>query len=221
MASAERPDRSYKKYRPLLFGAVIFVAVLVLGNIAYTDFLSPDQSVNQPAFNSLPPSTPQKTDAQKAAYSVPADHPRNIRIDKLGIDANIVQLGTLKNGMLDAPKTAWDAGWYDASGLPGKPGAMVIDGHVNDIVGTPGVFYALHTLTKGDHIQIERGDHESFSFEVVSTEQVPTAGVDMNKVLRPAADNTEGLNLITCGGTYEPKKQTYDQRVIVYSKRTS
>jgi len=221
MATRERSVRSYQTYRPFLFGAAVFAAVAMLGYMAYTDFFSPEQPIKQPAFSSLPAGSPKKTDEQRAAYEVPADHPRDLSIDKLAVNANVVPLGTLKDSALDTPKTAWDVGWYDGSGLPGQPGTMVIDGHVNDTVGTPGVFYALHTLASGDTIKVERGDHQLFIYRVVATEQLPTGEVDMNKVLHPITAGKEGLNLITCGGTYDKKSQTYDQRVIVYSERVS
>lgn len=164
----------------------------------------------------------KKTEQQKKAYTVPASHPRELKIPKLGIDANILSMGILKDGSLDAPKTAWDVGWYDESALPGSgQNALLIDGHVNDALNTPGVFYHLGTLKTGDDMQIERGDNELFTYKVVQVDQKPIDQVDMAKMLRSAEPGKEGLNLITCGGDYDYKRETYKDRILVYAVRIS
>lgn len=161
-----------------------------------------------------------KTPAEQ--YTVPADHPKQLTIDKLGINANIISLGTLKDGSLDAPKTAWDVGWYKDSTLPGSGyGALLIDGHVNDALNSPGVFYKLDTLVAGDTLKITRGDGQQFTYSAVEVDQTPTAQVDMSKMQRPITPGTEGLNLITCGGVYNYKLKTYTDRILVYATRTS
>jgi LPXTG-site transpeptidase (sortase) family protein len=170
-----------------------------------------------------PTSTPVASNAQPAKtpaaqYTVPADHPKQLTVDKLGINANIVSLGTLKDGSLDAPKTAWDVGWYDNSTLPGSGyGALLIDGHVNDALNSPGVFYKLNTLAVGDTMQITRGDGQVFTYNVNEVDQTPIAQVDMSKMLRSITPGKEGLNLITCGGVYNYTLHTYTDRILVYA----
>lgn len=162
----------------------------------------------------------KKSPEQHDAYTVPADHPKNLIIDSLGVNANILPMGLIKGNALDAPKTAWDVGWYDKSVLPGTgEGALLIDGHVNDALGKSGVFYSIGSLQAGNTMTIERGDGTMYTYDVVQVEQKPLADVDMSKMLRSFTPGKEGLNLITCGGEYDDAKGTYDDRILVYAVR--
>lgn len=164
----------------------------------------------------------KKSEKEKLNYDVPANRPWQLAIDKLGIDANILPMGILDDGSLEAPKGAWDVGWYDQSALPGSgENALLIDGHVNDALGTPGIFYKIHSLQRGDIIKIQRGDKRTFSYEVVKVEQKPIENVDMAKMLRSSETGKEGVNLITCGGEYDNGRQTYKDRILVYAVRTT
>ena len=164
----------------------------------------------------------KKTAKQLTDYTVPPLHPRHLNIPALGIDANILAVGMLSSGAMNAPSSAWDVGWYNKSALPGShTGALLIDGHVNDSLDQPGIFASLHSLTSGDEIRIERGDGQLFIYTVVLTEQIATDKVDMPRLLRSALPEKEGLNLITCGGKYDSKSNTYTDRVLIYSVRHS
>ncbi len=159
----------------------------------------------------------RRTEEEKAAYSVPADHPRQLIIPSLAIDANILPMG-IKDGAVDAPTSAWDAGWYNKSALPESGfGSMVIDGHVNDTLDGPGIFYSISRMAAGDVITIEKGDLQKLAYRVTSVIQLPVDEVNITELIRSP---TGGLHLITCGGQYDDKKKTYDDRVIVTAVRT-
>lgn len=201
------------------------ILLIVIGSYGYLSYNHP-LVVNipyQPSNNANPDVSPiKKTEQEKKSYTVPSDHPRELIIHTLSIDANILSLGVTASNTLDAPKTAWDVGWYNKSALPGSDsGALLIDGHVNDSLGSQGIFYGINTLKPGDGIDIQRGDGETISYSVVHVEQVPIAQVDMNKMLRSITPGKEGLNLITCGGVYDSKRKTYDDRILVYAIRIS
>jgi len=158
----------------------------------------------------------KKTDQEKAVYTVPADHPRQLLIPSLSIDANILPMGT-KDGAIDAPASAWDAGWYNKSSLPGSSyGSMVIDGHVNDTLNGPGIFYSISRLSSGDIITIEKGDLQRLDYRVTSVTQVPVGKVNVADLIQTPAG---GLHLITCGGQYSEERKTYNDRVIVTAVR--
>lgn len=160
-----------------------------------------------------------KTAQQLQSYHVPADHPRELVISKLGVDALILPMGTT-NGVLNAPASAWDVGWYTQSALPtdkATDAALLIDGHVNDALNSPGVFYKLDTLEPGDVITVYKGDGTTVGYTVLKVAQVPLDHVDMNSMLRSILPGREGLNLITCGGTYNYKEKTYNDRILVYA----
>lgn len=164
-------------------------------------------------------SVKKKTPQQKAAYTVPSSHPRELTIKKLGIDANILPMGA-PDGTMAAPASAWDVGWYNQSALPGSgEGALLLDGHVNDALNSPGIFYNLIALVTGDTIGLERGDGQKFMYRVVKVESVPLKNVDMSAMLASSEKGKEGLNLITCGGIYDEQKRTYDHRILVFAVR--
>ncbi len=211
--------RKYHKILLWLVGLALLAAIIMASLWPRTAAITP-AAPNQPTQPSAV-NPAQKTSEQKSAYTVPANHPRQLIIPKLAIDANILPVGLLKDGSIDAPKTAWDVGWYNASGLPGlvANGALVIDGHVNDAYNQPGIFYQLDSLVPGDQLQIQRGDGQLFTYSVVKVEQKPTAQVDMAAVMRPLTPGKEAVNLITCGGTYIKSQQTYSDRILVFTER--
>jgi hypothetical protein len=43
----------------------------------------------------------------------------------------------------------------------------------------------------------------------------------MAGMLKSTTKGKEGLNLITCGGVYDYKRQTYNDRILVYSERVT
>jgi LPXTG-site transpeptidase (sortase) family protein len=212
------------KKTPLNFTVRLLLAALGLGLVAAGGyFLYTSLTVKKPVIQApsamAKASIKKKTPQQKAAYTVPPTHPRELTIKKLGVDANILPVDAT-NGVLDAPGSAWDVGWYDKSSLPGSgTGALLIDGHVNDALGTPGVFYSLANLEKGDEIGLERGDGQKLAYSVTSVQDVPLGKVDMTAALRSSEPGKEGLTLITCGGTYDYSKKTYDHRILVFAVR--
>jgi len=213
---------AWNRLRPWLGGGLLIAMLVLAGYFIYIEYIAPTPLVETKGVTDQPAdaSGAMKTDQQKSEYAVPPDHPRELTIQKLGINANIIPISALKDGSLDAPKTAWDVGWYEKSALPGSgSGASFIDGHVNDAIGTPGIFYKLSLLTKGDQITIERGDHTTISYVVVEIDQQAIAEVDMNKALSPLDSSKEGLTLMTCGGVYNATRKTYDDRIIVYAER--
>jgi LPXTG-site transpeptidase (sortase) family protein len=214
-----------KKPKSIVIGRIVIVVIgigLVCsgGYLLYTA-LQPKQPILQAPLAVVKASTEKKTAPEKARYSVPPSNPRELVIPKLNIDANILPENTTK-GVLNSPSSAWDVGWYAKSGLPGAGyGAMLIDGHVNDALGSPGIFYSLTALNTGDALQIERGDGRVFSYSVTLVQDIPLSQVDMSKMLVSADSSKEGLNLITCGGTYDYTKDTYDHRILVFAVRST
>ncbi len=151
-------------------------------------------------------------------YSVAADLPRVLTIDKLSVRARVLPMSVNPDGAMQAPVNIFDSGWYGASAKPGTPGATVIDAHASGAT-REGLFAYLDTLAAGDQLSVERGDGQKFTYEVTHTETVALGDVDMNKLLTPYGSAKEGLNLITCTGKWLPDQKTYDHRVMVYTKR--
>jgi len=219
---AEKTQRSKIRTIVFWFAVLVVIGTIVAAWMYYTSPKTQQIIVSQPITSKVDVDGTQKTTEQKKEYSVAPERPRQLIIDSLGIDTNILPMSVLASGALDAPKTAWDVGWYNGSALPGAGyGALLIDGHVNDSLDRPGVFAAIGTLKSGDILKIQRGDGAEFSYNVKLVEQKPTSQVDMNRLLRPATEGKEGVNLITCGGTYNKQTKTYDDRILVYSERVN
>jgi sortase (surface protein transpeptidase) len=216
-----RARLSYKKHgRPLLFCIVTIIGLGVVGYLAYQQFAPNDISKDSiKVQDELPLASVPATMTDKQAYAVSPSHPKYLKISQLGIEARVIGVGVTKEGALDAPKTAWEAGWYKDSATPGSPGAILIDGHVNDNRHTLGVFGRLKDIVDGDEIIIERGDGQQFRYKVVKKEQIPAGSVDMNRMLRPVTPGKPGINLITCGGSYDTRKGSFSDRILVFAEQ--
>lgn len=170
---------------------------------------------DQASPSDAPPSEePPKSSGQE--YRVAPDMPRMISIPSLNVSARIVQVGVDKNNALRVPGNVYDAAWYTGSNTPGAAGAMVIDGHVSGPTKR-GVFYNLKNLKTDDTISIERGDGTVFRYAVRHVETLKVDELDMTRLLVPYEPGRQGLNLITCGGTFDPDTSHFDSRVIVFA----
>ena len=221
MGNGDRID-AYRKFgRPLFFAGIVLIALAVFAYMNYLDTKSTDQlPTTELRVNDTPPEkSPELSLQVKNDHIVPPLAPRYLRIDKLNLSARVIPVGKTKDGALDAPTTAWDVGWYKEGGQPGQPGAMLLDGHVNDSFNTPGIFAGLNALQNGDLMTVERGDGQIYTYRVVQTEIKPVALVDMNRLLNPITQDRQGLNLITCGGVYSRRTGTYSDRILVYTER--
>ena len=159
----------------------------------------------------------------KQEWTVPASHPRYISIPKLGIEnARIVQLGIIKKtGQLDAPVSIHDAGWYNGSALPGKGGAMLMDGH-NGGPNFGGIFEKLRELKNGDEIIIERGDGKKLTYVVKDNRDMNVKDINdpsnkwgMATMTNSIESGKEGLNIITCVGQWDERSQTFNERTML------
>jgi sortase (surface protein transpeptidase) len=153
-------------------------------------------------------------------WLVAPEKPRFMTVERLGIiQARVVELGTFgENNQLEDPANIHDAGWYSESALPGAPFnveyAGLYDGH-NTGISQTGIFYRLDQLSLGDKITIERGDGAVFNYAVREVETVLLEEVDMAKLQKSYDPTIEGLNIISCGGDWDPARQTYTHRVTV------
>ena len=147
-------------------------------------------------------------------YQVPADHPRFISVEKIGVkNARIIGVGVRPDGAMGTPYNIYDAGWYVHSGKPGKGGTLLMNGH-NGGPTMSGIFKKLPTIQKGDIIEIERGDGARFKYSVVETYIVPLSEADkhMDKAQESPVAGTESLTLITCTGEWSQPRRTYLSR---------
>lgn len=170
----------------------------------------------------LPDDAPQQAPTQATVTTIPEPQrpvtPRpsvpvsdTITISSIGVSSSIVPVGKTPSNAIDVHPSL--VGWYNRSAAFGTPGAAFLDGH------RPGIFTALPKVTIGSIITVQTTGGRTLTYTVVFTETVPLENIDMRKALRPFEGASEGLNLMTCVGTYSPSTGTTDQRFIVYAVR--
>lgn len=138
--------------------------------------------------------------------------PQSITIPGIGV-VNMITVGLTSYGAVDVPTNIWQSGWFNGSAMPGNRGAAFIVGH------TPGIFTGLRNLNVGDVITVTMNNGQQFNYRVVLRETVHLHSVDMRRALSVHGGGVEGLNLMTCTGTFVPAFGTYDHRIIVYTVR--
>lgn len=141
--------------------------------------------------------------------------PKRIIIPKLNIDTEVEAVGLDENGSMDVPSNPWTVGWYKYGASLEKTGSVVIGGHLDSKTG-PAVFYRLSSLAAGDEVMVIDQNGKGHSFlvvkkEIYSEEQFPSEKVFF-------ASDKKRLNLITCRGTFDKKKQKYDKRIVVFTE---
>lgn len=159
----------------------------------------------------------EPTEEEVDAYAVEENKPRYLTVEKLGINkARILPMGVNTVGELATPNNVYDVGWYDASGLPGRGGTMIIDGH-NGGPHVVGVFKNLPELVEDDIIEVERGDGEIFRYRVVDSKAVALADADayMAVAAQSPEPGRESVTLISCTGEWSDQRQTYLSRQFV------
>jgi sortase (surface protein transpeptidase) len=221
-AAKQSSNKTSLKKRILLSIVYFFVAVIAsIGSFFILKYIilpeiQPAETV-QTAENSQDIKDESQPDGE---WIVAPEKPRYLSIAALGISqARVVELGTKgANNQLEDPQNIHDAGWYRESALPGAPFnieyAGLYDGH-NTGINQEGIFYRLGSLKLGDEILIERGDGATFTYAVREVESPLLEEIDMSKMQKSIDPLTEGLNIITCGGDWDPSRQTYTHRVTV------
>jgi LPXTG-site transpeptidase (sortase) family protein len=223
------------RLRPTKLKFITIVSVLM---VLATGYVSIDtwltnrtvlaQAKAQQLQSTIPPQKAEKEDAAAstaseskrytlADYKVAPDMPRAIYITKLNMSGRILPMG-LKDGAVDAPKNAYDAGWYTGSAKPGATGAALFDGHASEAGGF-GLFGNLHKLSNGDVVTVEMGDGTEYDYEIIGKERVAKESVDMTKALQVQGGAEQGATFITCAGKWIEAEQTLSERVLLYAKR--
>jgi len=136
-------------------------------------------------------------------------------IPSLGVNASVEQVGVTAEGTMDTPTDPWDTGWYAPGVKPGQTGNAAIAGHVDYHGIGPVVFWDLNKLTVGAEVLLVTDTGQTLRFTVRGSEYYTEANAPLLDIFGPA--NTVNLNLITCGGTFDPNTRHYDQRLVVFT----
>jgi hypothetical protein len=136
-------------------------------------------------------------DGRLATAAVPAARPLRLRIAKIGVSTDLMQLGVDQAGARQPPDSPKLAGWFADGPVPGDAGPAIVTGHV-DADGGPGVFFQLRALQLGDRIMVERSDGRTVAFSVTAVRVFSREEFPATEVYSPTP--VSQLRLVTCGG---------------------
>ncbi len=142
--------------------------------------------------------------------------PKILNIPKLGINAKVQYVGLNSTDEMDVPSNNNDVAWFNLGAIPGEKGSAVIAGHLNGRSGEPAIFWDLHKLKTGDDLYVVDNSGNKKYFQVVSIKKYKTNSAPMEKIF--GLNNEIYLNLITCGGAWDRAENTYNERLVVFTK---
>lgn len=137
--------------------------------------------------------------------------PVTIRVAEIALDARIIPVGVDSNNQFDVP-SAETVGWYQYSSSPGATGASVLAAHV-DYGGTPGAFFNLQKVLPGDLLEVELDDGTVLPYLVTGNTVYDKTELPAGELFRKDGDPV--LQLITCGGAFNPAERSYEANVVV------
>lgn len=143
------------------------------------------------------------------------EDPKYIQLPTISAEGFIQKADVDQNKQIAVPSNIHMAAWFIKSSRPGNPGLSIIDGHV-DGRENAGIFKNLSKLEFGDVYSVELGDGSTKKFKVFKIDTV-SVKESTNYLFSQDPAVASQLNLITCGGTFDPVTKSYDKRVIVSS----
>jgi LPXTG-site transpeptidase (sortase) family protein len=149
-----------------------------------------------------------------AAPVVARSVPISLRIPAIGLQVSLSDLGLNSDGTVQVPTDIEQPGWFDLGPTPGQVGSAVILGHVDSYLG-PAVFFQLPTLRVGDAVEVSLADGVDAHFMVDTVVMYPKDQFPTSLVY--ASHGYQALQLITCGGSFDPETGHYLSNVVVYS----
>lgn len=187
----------------VLAAVLILIATAVLALRSYQDWADPQLT---------PPPVTDTVPAPSDGASGPA--PVALRIPALGVDESLITLGLNPDETVEVPTDFDKPGWYKFGPAPGQLGSAVILGHVDSHEG-PAVFYRLKDLQAGDPIEVSLADGSTAHFAVTKVETYPKTEFPAEEVYGSHGDET--LQLVTCGGEYDPDARSYLSNIVAYT----
>jgi Sortase domain len=150
--------------------------------------------------------------------SVPRSGPERLEIPAIGVNIVVGRLGLQPDGEVEVPTTIHTVGWFVNGVTPGQIGSAVILGHVDSYLG-PGVFFELKTLKANDMINVTLADGAVTRFRVNKVVQYAKTVFPDQLVF--GSHGTRSLQLVTCGGPFDPSTGHYLANIVVFSRLVS
>jgi len=98
-------------------------------------------------------------------------------------------------------------------------GPAILLGHIDSKKYGPGVFYDLGRLKPGQEVDVTRQDGTVAVFAIDQVRVYPKDNFPTKDVYGNI--DHAGLRLITCGGTFDPTKHSYESNIVAYASLVS
>jgi hypothetical protein len=212
MTPADSPGQDGHRSRHwwVVAAALLLVAVTCLA-VGLRGGLHP---LARPVGPQLPPPSAVTGTAAATSPVVARSTPIALSIPAIGLTVSLSALGLNPDGTVQVPTDFQEPGWFQLGPSPGQVGSAVILGHVDSYQG-PAVFFQLPTLQAGDRVDVSLADGVIANFVVNTVVMYPKNQFPTSLVY--ASHGYRALQLITCGGTFDPQTGHYLSNVVVYT----
>ncbi len=202
-----RHRESRRPRLPLVRGLLAGTAV-VAGTVALLPPGGAGTAGAAPAVDSPVPVVAERGTERTAATPV------RVRVPAIGVDSELLRLGTDATGVLVPPDDFDRAGWFADGAVPGDVGPAVVAGHVDSVDG-PAVFSRLGELGPGAEVLVDRADGTTARFAVTGVGRYPKRDFPTESVYGPTP--RAELRLVTCGGEFDRPRRSYLDNVVVFA----
>ncbi|EKE00034.1 MAG: peptidase C60 sortase A and B [uncultured bacterium] len=192
---------------------IIFILSLLVGFLAYITYLNTPYSKNLSETGSLALAE-EKPSAFAEALLPVYENPAKLVISSIQLNLDLVRVGTLEDGSLEAPKDWNTGGWYVDGSRAGEPGNLILDAHYDDSAGRPAAFWLLKNIKTGDIVTVLDTMGKSFDYEVSEIFYVDINDPARTQIFENDTSKAH-VTLITCGGIWLSGHGTYSQRLVV------
>ncbi len=156
--------------------------------------------------------------AAAVSSSAPAPTPgTRLQLPRLHVDAPLVHVAAA-NDVMQVPPDPRVVGWWTGGAAPGAGhGPVVIVGHIN-YAGVAGALSVLPDAEPGDAVVVA-GAAGAVHYRVQAVHTYPKSIGLPASLFAPAGP--EELELITCGGPFDPGTGNYQDNIVVFAARSS
>ena len=156
----------------------------------------------------------KKNETAAVDVSTSGNSPATLVIPKISLRAHVQQVGLTSKGNMASPNNFFDVGWYKSGPPIGEKGTAVVDGHLDDGLGLPAVFWRLSEVNYGDEIDVITKDGHNLRFVVSGLNTYDYNDKSAAIQIFSQADEPT-LRLITCDGSWVKDDKTYNKRLVV------
>ena len=144
--------------------------------------------------------------------------PVAVRIPAIGLAVWLTELGLNADGTVAVPDQREGARVVLTRPIP-RAGRLRGDPGPRGLHSGAGVFFQLRTLQPGDQIEVNLADGVIATFSVTSVAQYQKTAFPDQKVY--GSNGSSALQLVTCGGAFDPQTGHYLSNIVVYSSFVS